>query len=329
MANNKIVKDLTNGRLLFYCNNVLSATCNRTGWHNGSDIDGSGACKGFKIDFDRNNGWFIFNIIEINDTQTTCGYISKFGENTVNTVLYPVKDIQISQYYPDTNFGTNVDIEVNSNKEDGLSRHGLIKFDFSGLPVGIVTMFNYAKLKLYAHGLSVWGADPILQYIDFYRMLTDWEEFQATWNKKNITDAWQIAGCLGVNDYNNTLIGRFTSIIDVAWNEVTLDANSIIEILEGTFINNGFFIKYNQEDIPNYNKVFFYTMLTAFSPELHINYTAEGTSWCGFKSALPPSTTASTAEIDSDETANHIQFKIDGATVGFIDAIGTHDGASY
>ena len=77
MANNKIVKDFTNGRLLFYCANVLSATLNRTGWHNGSDIDGLGACRQIKIEYDTTKSYFTFKLTELDGYEFVIGYIAK------------------------------------------------------------------------------------------------------------------------------------------------------------------------------------------------------------------------------------------------------------
>jgi hypothetical protein len=75
----------------------------------------------------------------------------------------------------------------------------IIKFN---LPAALMDQ-KIADARVFFYG---WNQDnfPAGQYLDLHRMMQNWDEMAATWDRRTSTDTWQSAG----GDYDTQLLGR-------------------------------------------------------------------------------------------------------------------------
>jgi hypothetical protein len=98
------------------------------------------------------------------------------------------KDTRIKENSANTNYGTDINIEV-SNYGVGDTSNVLIEFDVSSIPAG--STIDSATLSIY---------NPLLVgsfTMAIYRLLVSWTEAGATWNSRNGTNNWSTAGAQG------------------------------------------------------------------------------------------------------------------------------------
>lgn len=98
------------------------------------------------------------------------------------------KDTRIKENSANTNYGTDINIEV-SDYGVGDTSNVLIEFDVSSIPAG--STIDSATLSIY---------NPLLVgsfTMAIYRLLVSWTEAGATWNSRNGTNNWSTAGAQG------------------------------------------------------------------------------------------------------------------------------------
>ncbi|MCC6260921.1 MAG: hypothetical protein IT311_08665, partial [Anaerolineales bacterium] len=107
-------------------------------------------------------------------------------------------------------------------------------------------------------------------------MKTPFSENEATWNVSASGVNWQTPGANGENDRELTPIGSTAVLDDEATGTekiIPLDASKMQELANGTFANNGFFLKTDAE----LNDAFFYKSSDSSAvtqrPKLVIEYT--------------------------------------------------------
>lgn len=159
-------------------------------------------------------------------------YVSQPNESAgIDTIL--------GQKNPSTNFGSFSSVNVGEQDDDTDLARGLIKF---ALPSAITV--ESASLCLYQTSEN----SSVSTIISIYRMKRAWSETSATWNSAG-SEAWQSPGAGGVNDAESSPIGvRFFSSTEANGEKCFfLSAVSIQQMVDGTFVNNGFLIKADGE----------------------------------------------------------------------------------
>ena len=190
------------------------------------------------------------------------------------TTLMPVSgagiDTYISVAFPDTNYGTQTNLDTRSGS------NALVKFDLSTIPAA--SNIISAVLSLF-QGPGATTTDNILAH----RVTADWLEAQATWNSRVTGTAWATAG----GDYYatpaaTTSVGTDTGYY--AWDVATL----VQEWLDSTYANYGVLFKgsANLHDFYSSDYVAFPDM----QPKLVIEYNEKPTAtltWPSGSSGTP------------------------------------------
>ena len=129
----------------------------------------------------------------------------------------------------------------------------LIKFDVSALPSGAI--INSARLRLYPH-----TKNPFLTKINAYKLVSDWQESQASWSNigknQNVDDV--VLGTMDVSFYSDD------------WQELSLPTSLINEwISDDEVQDQGIVLR------AVYGNVVFKTRQSGslFMPQLVIDYT--------------------------------------------------------
>ena len=157
--------------------------------------------------------------------------------------LNPTGDTFIRSDATGTNYGTELIVVVGENNATVRTLRGLIKFDLSGIPSSAVIQSVTLRLKVSSDVASN------ARTMRVFRQLRAWVELQATWNVYKTGSSWQTAGGFGANDCEQTDIGSVTVPANATgnWYEVELTASAIQEIIDGTWTDNGFFLKNDNE----------------------------------------------------------------------------------
>ena len=103
-------------------------------------------------------------------------------------VLNPIADTHLNHRQPDTNFGSDIQLEARneygSGGSSGWAWDSLINFDISGIDSGSIVLS--ANLKLY-----YWSSlyNPQGRSIRLYRATSTWDEYSTTWNNQPSYDS--------------------------------------------------------------------------------------------------------------------------------------------
>lgn len=152
-----------------------------------------------------------------------------------NTPLPPA-EVTTSQFVSAADTFVNEDKEDETKGDDskfvtrpeaGKQKNGLLRFDLTSLPTGA----SIASATL--HLTTDTSSDDHIATV--HRMLTNWDEANASWNSPGNGD-WQ-SGTFGSNDYDGTSYGAFVPVE----NDVQLSVN--VTDLVNAWINGG---------VPNY-----------------------------------------------------------------------------
>ena len=125
-----------------------------------------------------------------------------YSQTTVT--LSPSKDVLLSSFGPNNNYGVNIELLLRREGDDYVS---LIQFDLSSIPSNAT--ITSALLQLYKYDGTTTAAT-----VNVHAMKQAWVEGTknasapadgATWNTYNGTNSWQTAGAAGANDYESTV----------------------------------------------------------------------------------------------------------------------------
>jgi len=135
-------------------------------------------------------------------------------------------DTWLNSDYPTTNYGSDTNGHLQYNTAD----RQLHRFDVSSIPAG--STVNSATIYFYAYNVT--GGTP---GVSCYRVLTHWDEMQATWNNRLTGTAWGAAGLQSGVDYNATAIGAAT-VSAPGW--VSYSITSTVQgWVNGSYVNEG------------------------------------------------------------------------------------------
>jgi hypothetical protein len=140
----------------------------------------------------------------------------------------------------------NADSNQNSWPELSIGVHStygtyrtLYKDVYSGFPIDAVIK----NITMY---FTQVGASVISGIAYIYRMKTSWIEAEATWNSASTGVSWSEPGAFGVTDCEQEPIGSISFYYNTESDHIysaELNAEKVIEMINGTFTNNGFLIK--------------------------------------------------------------------------------------
>ncbi|MBM4429250.1 MAG: DNRLRE domain-containing protein [Chloroflexi bacterium] len=91
------------------------------------------------------------------------------------------------QWAPDANYCRQVSLRVGYKQQHG----ALLRFNTSSVPAGAEVLA--ARLEVYAVG---WGGSNMS--MGAYRVLRDWQDCEATWNRARSGAPWAQPGCNGI-----------------------------------------------------------------------------------------------------------------------------------
>lgn len=180
------------------------------------------------------------------------------------------KDVGIEDDLPTTNFdlGSFYIGEINS---DAVIGRGLIYFDMSTIPTTATVTSGTFEMTIAGDYSSN------ARTFNLHRLLVDWTENQATWNKRNSSNDWNTSGCGGSGtDYDATVHGSVsltsTETVDTAKN-FTLVASEIEKFVNGSYTNYGWRISAGTENNDMYGFYSSDEATAAYRPKLTVEYT--------------------------------------------------------
>ena len=181
--------------------------------------------------------------------------------------------VTIDGTYGTTNYGTSTQLESGENLGINFDKsRSLIKFE---LPTAVAV--TTATLSLYEFGEN---ADTTRVH-SIYRLKRVWVETEATWTIYSTGNDWQTAGATGANDYDSTAIGTIslTGSEAAGWKDISLNTTAVLEMMNGTFANNGF-IMMAATETNDWHKFYSsnYAVDATKCPKLYLDYTPSGLS---------------------------------------------------
>ena len=111
-----------------------------------------------------------------NELANVIDYIKNHSSNI--EIFYPTDDALIRENDPDKPQGHNIHVNVRNHGGGDWTYQGLIKFDLSSIPSG--TNIISASLNCYYN--KYWDNNPSGNIFNLYRITSDWEEGNVTWN---------------------------------------------------------------------------------------------------------------------------------------------------
>jgi hypothetical protein len=132
------------------------------------------------------------------------------NENTV--LLEPTDDATILENYPTSNTGTEDSITLRSIS--GWKWEGLIKFNLSTIPSNVTVLF--AALRLYYY--KNWDGNPSGHQVNAYRITSDWEEENVTWNTRPSSATAPSSVAIMPATINNWVFWNLTSDVRLFYN---------------------------------------------------------------------------------------------------------------
>ena len=155
-------------------------------------------------------------------------------------ILPCIADTLIASSSANTNFGTEAYMSIGFST---VNYYGLVKFNLALLPAGTI---NSATMSLWAYQdaanqNSTWN---------LRRLLRNWGETTATYNKYDGTNAWGTAGGIGATDIDAGTMGTLSVANNKAigqW-DITVDTVELHKMHIGTYQNYGWNIVSSMEN---------------------------------------------------------------------------------
>lgn len=200
------------------------------------------------IDGNRLDAVFLNASGEIGDEFTIIkdtGLISQSLQNGVapDAAYDGAEDTYISQNAPDSNFGNDSDLQADGDDPGGSGNDlaTLMRWDLSAVPANAI-------VKSAVITLSVFNTSGASSY-EFYELLRDWHETQASWNQADNATAWAGAGAQGASDRASQELASLTGVSGI--NTIRLNAAGIAVIqgwIDGAKPNYGFILADSDTD---------------------------------------------------------------------------------
>jgi len=208
------------------------------------------------------------------------------------------RDTWLNSDYPTTNYGN----DIQDHLQYGTPDRQLHKFDLSSIPSSATV--NSATIYFYAYNVT--GGTPS---VGCYRVLTNWDELQATYNNRLTGTAWGTPGLLSGTDYSATALGSFT-VSAAGWVSYSITSTAQGWV-SGSMANYGVMYKENSAG-HCYTRMSEYTADTSLRPKLVVTYTTSGN---------PPTITTSSLPADTVGVAYNQTLQASGGTTPYTWAI--------
>jgi len=168
-------------------------------------------------------------------------------------------DTWLNSDYPTTNYGGDVQDHLQYTTQD----RQVHRFDVSSIPSSATV--NSATIYFYVYNVT--GGTPA---VACYRVLTHWDEMQATYNNRLTGTAWGAAGMLSGTDYVATALGTF-AVSAAGW--VSYDITSTVQgWVNGSYANEG--VMYRETSTGHcYTRMSEYMTDASLRPKLVVAYT--------------------------------------------------------
>ena len=175
----------------------------------------------------------------------------------------------------------------------------LIKFDLSSIP---------ANATITSATLSLWTSADLSsnnRVIRVYRLKVPFNETQVTWSRAISGVSWQTAGASGSNDRESTDIGSVIVLNNEALGaekQIMLTPARIQELVNGTFVNNGFIIVADTEQNDRFDYSTSDTGTATQRPKLVIHYVVNPGVPTSTQTPNPTQTSTSTVTATATKT---------------------------
>ena len=164
---------------------------------------------------------------------------------------------------PTTNYGTVVQAHLQYGTQD----RQIHSFDVSSIPSNAT--INSATISFYVYNVT--GGTP---NVNCYRILTQWDELQSSYNNRLTGTAWGTPGLLSGTDYAATAIASSGNITGAMWANFTI-TSTVQAWVNGSQNNYG--VMYRLSSAGHlYTRMSEYTVDTSQRPKLVVNYTSGG-----------------------------------------------------
>jgi RHS repeat-associated protein len=114
------------------------------------------------------------------------------------------------------NYGSDNELKIDPNQRTILVRFAI--FASQGGPIPNGATINSATLSLYKY-----TTEPYTMNSEARRLLRDWQELEATWNRANTATAWTTPGAFAVN---SDILATADSAVTISWSQnIWIDFN--------------------------------------------------------------------------------------------------------
>jgi hypothetical protein len=170
------------------------------------------------------------------------------------------RDNWLDSDFPTTNNGTVIQAHLQYGTQD----RQIHLFDVSSIPSNAT--ITSATMSFYVYQVS--GGTP---NVGCYRILTQWDELQSTYNNRLTGTAWGTPGLLSGTDYAATAIANSGNISAAGWANFTI-TSTVQAWVNGSQANNG--VMYRETSAGHlYTRMSEYTADTTVRPKLVVSYT--------------------------------------------------------
>lgn len=198
-------------------------------------------------------------------------------------------DTVISYWDPNTNYGDRSEIVVRSN---GM-QSSLLHFVPSGVPAN--ARIKRATLSLYTLDHS----NPQSAFAGIYRLLRPWDEMEATWQRPQLGEFWEVAGVDGTGDREFDVID--TAVLEGSEHWISFDITWLVQSwVDDAALNHGFIVRGAEGGPVAYELISSEaTDVKDYRPELIITY------WEATPTATPTATPSTTPTPTPTPTPTH------------------------
>ena len=169
-------------------------------------------------------------------------------------------DTWLNSDVPTTNFGADETAHLQYNTAD----RQVMYFDLSSIPAGATV--DGATLSVYAYNVT--GGTP---NVAAYRVITAWDEMQATFNNATTVAPWGTPGLASGTDYAATAVANSGNVAAAGW--MNFDVTTLAgQWVGGTYANRGVMLRETTAG-HLYTYMSEYTADTTRRPKLYVTYT--------------------------------------------------------
>ena len=136
------------------------------------------------------------------DSREQLKYRDTFQDGIAPDVSYSgTTDSYISEDEPESNFGSEDELEVEADEGDDEDLASLIRWDISTIPRGSIVRSVEIAIDV---------SDDSDDDYELYELRRDWVEQEVSWNSASAESAWEVPGAQGVSDRGMAVLGSLS-----------------------------------------------------------------------------------------------------------------------